>query len=346
MSGLIYTGLTGFVESVTRRGLMRLQTENRRQSITPTSLELSRAGLASLGTQPSSKRASFVPLTGRPGGHRRISSVSDSGVLDFGANNPQLTLPEGSSLLARRPSSTYGRISPSQIDAGHSDLITTEMEGLRREVRILKDELEHAKHELLESNEAREASETCVKALREFIEQNDVGAPETSGLNTVKLPTPPTMSNVHEEDEGKKMGVVTAWGFKLWKDATLRTPSTPQSATVPQPTSESLQGPASATPLSRKLGGLFSSRGSVSSVGTNASQNETATPQLQTNAARSVRDSIYSSSDASSVAEPISPPAEMVLQPYHVVVRDVTNSWDSGSVGSSPNLRGELEGGC
>ncbi|KAJ7156224.1 hypothetical protein C8R46DRAFT_1226459 [Mycena filopes] len=71
-----------------RRGLMRLQAESRRQ--TPSALDMGRANAPSafMGP-PSSKRASFTPLNGtfaansfvgRPNGHRRISSVSDSNV--------------------------------------------------------------------------------------------------------------------------------------------------------------------------------------------------------------------------------------------------------------------------
>jgi hypothetical protein len=222
------------------------------------------------------------------------------------------------------------------------------MDGLRREIRTLKDDLEQTKHELQESNEAREASEMCVKALRDFIGENNVGLSETNGLNSLKPPPtpPPTMAKGHEEDESKKAGGgVTGWGFKLWKDATLRTPSIPQSAAVPQPAPEPLpQAPAPATPLSRKLGGLFGSRSSASSVGSNPSYIDTASPQLQTNAARSVRDSMYSFSDASSVTEPISPPVELEVNMHpHLVVRDVTNLSDLGSVGSSPSPPTEMK---
>jgi len=314
---------------------MRLQTENRRQSMALAPLDLSRAGLPSLGSPPSSRRASFVPLTGRPGGHRRISSVSDSGIVDFSTspNSQSLVLPEGPS--SRRYSGLYGRTSPSLPEPGQSDLISTEVDGLRRELRTLKDELEYTKHELLESNEAREASETCVKALREFIGENNIGVPGIGGLNSPKLPTPPTMAKGHGEVDGKVGGGVTAWGFKLWKDATLRTP---QSATIPPSGLEPLpQVPASATPFSRKLGGFFGSRGgtgSVSSVGSNPCQIDGGPPQLQTNAARSVRESMYSFSDASSVTEPISPPAESNMHGHLVMVRDLSNP---GSVGSSPS---------
>lgn len=316
-----------------RRGLMRLQTEGRRQSIAP---DLSRATITSLGGSQPSKRASFVPLAGRASSHRRISSVSDSGLIDLSSNSnsnsPSLVPPGGTS--ARRHSSIYGRMSPSQLDIGE-DILSVEVDGLRREVQTLKEDLENTKHELQESNEAREASEMCAKALREFIEENNVGLPEASGLNTLKLPTPPTLARGHEEDESKKAGDSgTSWGFKLWKDATLRRPTISQSASpAPEPLP---QTPASITPLSRKIGGFFSSRSNSFSIGSNTSQVDSATPQLQTNAARNVRDSVHSFSDASSVTEPISPPAEL-NDPHLVVVRDVTNLSDLGSTRSSPS---------
>jgi hypothetical protein len=312
---------------------MRLQTESRRQSMAPSAHDISRAGISTLGNSGSSKRTSFVPLAGRAGGHRRISSVSDSGVVDFGAGSisQSLLLPEDSS--SRRHSSIYGRISPSQLDAGQPDPTSVEVDGLRKEVQTLKEELEQTKHELLESNEAREASEMCVKALRDFIGENNIGPPETNE-STLKLPTLPGMAKGHEEESKKGGSSVTGWGFKLWKDATLRTPSVLQTATIPPPVAEPLpQTPASATPLSRKLGGLFGTRSSASSVMWNPNHIDTASPQLQTNAASSVRDSMYSFSDASSVAEPISPPAEVSTH-GHLMMRDVT---DMGSKGASPS---------
>jgi hypothetical protein len=325
---------------------MRLQTENRRQSMAPMSIDLSRAGLPAFGSPPSSKRASFTPLTGtfatsRPSvGHRRISSVTDAGAADLSTspNTQALALPEPPSnpppVSSRRYSGLFGRTSPPQPDTGYVDILSAEIQGLRKEMQIVRDELENTKHELSESNEAREASETCVKALREFIAEHNIGAPQTTGLSSLKLPPPPTMAGSEEEEDGKKTAGAAAWGFMLWKDATVRTPAVPQSATVASPAGvPSPQMPMSATPLSRKIGGFFSSRGSVTSVAssTNTPPPPTALPQLQTNAAASVRDSMYSFSDTSSMAEPISPPNE-----FDIVVRDVTNISDLGSLTSTP----------
>jgi hypothetical protein len=316
---------------------MRLQTESRRQSLTPASLDVSRGAMPSLGSPPSVKRASFVPLTGRPSGPRRKSDVSDSGTLDLSIINLNVQPSTPSEGSFRRYSGLHGRTSPSLLERGHSDASSPELDVLRREVRTLKDELDHVKHELLETNEAKEASEMCVKALRGFIEENNIGVPTNDEFETIKLPTPPTMSKGRADDENKAAGGgVAGWGFKLWKDATLRTPNIPQSATIPPPAIEPVpQGPASATPLTRKLGDFFSSRASVSSIGSNPTHADTAPPHLQKNAAMSVRDSIYSGSDASSVAEPISPPPEVNLH-HPIVVRDVTSDLGSVRTSSSP----------
>jgi len=125
--------------------------------------------------------------------------------------------------------------------------------------------------------------------------------------------------------------------------------SMPFSASVaaPSPSSpvNSISPPliVAATPLSRKLGGFFSSRSSISS---NSSHQQPISP-LQTNAAgvqlplhgQSQRNSSYSFSDTSSVAEPISPGSDIhglgtkpagyfpeAQKGYEtMVVKDVTN---------------------
>jgi len=64
-------------------------------------------------------------------------------------------------------------------------------------------------------------SETCVKALWEFIRENNVGAGAMAVVSEpagVKLPLPPTMTT-GEETDARKTGVMggAMWGFKLWK---------------------------------------------------------------------------------------------------------------------------------
>ncbi|KAK0188918.1 hypothetical protein F5146DRAFT_1112718 [Armillaria mellea] len=281
-----------------RRGLMRLQSENqnRRQSVGPMPLDLSRAGLNNFSTPGSSKRASFTPVTGshatRPNAHRRISSVSDTCIDD--QSSQTLIMPPELSANPRR-----------------TDAFNLELETLRKELRAVRDELEETKHELSEANEAREASDT----------------------DAVKLPPLPATTN-GDETEAKKANA--GWGFKLWKvDTSVKPANNSTSASTASPViPPSAQLNASQLPLTRKIGGFFSSRGSVSSTASNNSNSA-----LQSNAAAPQvphRDSVYSFSDASSMNEPMSPTSEESSH-NDVVVRSLS---DMGSLGgSSPPFR-------
>lgn len=213
-----------------------------------------------------------------------------------------------------------------------------EVETLKRDLRTIKDELEEAQHELSESNEAREASETCVKALREFIAENNIGV-VNRGESSLILPAPP--STMAGEDRGNA-GAAAGWGFKLWKADTSVKPPPVTVITAPMPQITGTTAPPAA--FSRKIGGFFGSRASISSVASNPAP----LPQLQTNAANmpdTHRDSMYSFSDTSSVAEPISPAGEGF---GNIIVRDVTPTSMSssdviGSAGLSPAGRKSMD---
>ncbi len=178
-----------FVQS---RGVMRLQSESRRISRgADLTVDLSRASSFSFAGPPSSKRMSFTPLTGTSAGrmqnHRRISSVSDSNVIlrdvpnelsaDTSPNPQTAALPDVSNQLNCPPTSSR-RISGlfARAPAPESEPGLAERERLQREIQALKTALEETRHELTEANEAREASETCVTTLRDFITENNVGA--------------------------------------------------------------------------------------------------------------------------------------------------------------------------
>ncbi|KAK0202817.1 hypothetical protein DFS33DRAFT_1385179 [Desarmillaria ectypa] len=317
-----------------RRGLMRLQSENqnRRQSVGPMPLDLSRAGFNNLSTPGSSKRASFTPATSsyttRPNAHRRISSVSDT-CIDDQSSQTLIIPPELSANSSRRISGLYNR--SSQADR---DVFNLELETLRKELRAVKDELEETKHELSEANEAKEASDTCVNALREFISENNVGTVDLDARDAVKLPPLPA-TTTGDEAEAKKANA--GWGFKLWKVDTSVKPanssiSTATASTVSPVIAPSPQLNTSQVPLTRKIGGFFNSRGSNCSTASNISNSP-----LQSNAATAQvphRDSVYSFSDASSMNEPSSPTSEGGSH-NDVVVRSLS---DMGSLGGSSPL--------
>ncbi|KAG7093823.1 hypothetical protein E1B28_007462 [Marasmius oreades] len=231
-----------------RRGLMRLQTENRRHSVQP--LDMSRAGISlPFGSPPSSKRASFTPLTGNPNartnGHKRLSSVSDtSSIIDHDANGQVITLTEPSPASSRL-SGFFGRSSPPRES---NSPLTSEMEVLRRELASVKGSLEETRAELSEVTEAREASETCVKALRDFITENNIGSGKVETA---------AVSGQLDSPTNKKQG---GWGFGLWKVDT----SVDGVAAANTSTSTNVT-PTTATPLSRKIGGLFTRQPSISS---------------------------------------------------------------------------------
>ncbi|KAG6897389.1 hypothetical protein C0992_002052 [Termitomyces sp. T32_za158] len=328
-----------------RRGLMRLQVESRRQSLAP--VDVTRAGLTSFGSSPSAKRATFIPMTGsvtaRPG-HRRIVSVNDSPDNSaFAQTCPDNGVASVSPTSSRRNSSLFGQTSPQPDAAPDRDQLVTQIEALRRELRSVKDKLEQTSHELTEANEAREASEICVKVLRDFIGENNVGAtdPDTASVTSLKLPPPPAMANGDEDEEialqSRKTAPPTSWGFgKIWGDSIGKISSNVSQPTSPVTTqvTPSPSTPMSATPFSRKIGGFFGSR--TSSTGLVSSTPARPIPCV---AAPSMRGSIHSASDTSSVVEPASPPEEYNTV---VVVREVTNLSDS-SAGISPDLSKKIE---
>lgn len=327
-----------------RRGLMRLQSENRRASQVPSALDLSRAGIPSFNGPPSSKRASLIGSTaGRNNAHKRISSVSDnafsldSSHLTSPMSTPTpatFTLPDVQKSRSQQPSHTrrmsgiFGRGSPPQSLFPSEE--SAELEMLRRELNAVKAELDDVKHELSETNEAREASDTCIKALREFIEENQVGAVPKSlpplPAEVKKAPPPPPPA-------------ATGWGFKLWRADSLTqspvlassSPVTPAAHTA-SPSLSSLTPPV---PLSKKLGDFFGSRATA----TAASQ----MPQ------RVEQEPMYNgmsdtSSIEDSVAEPISPASERPRPA--VYVRDTTSVISDSSRDLGVNLEGKLLPPC
>ena len=323
---------------------MRLQTESRRQSMAPIDSTRTSLTLTGFGSPPPSKRASFTPLTGRSG-HKRISSISDSSSPSFpipdstpSPHAQALNIPSSETHLSSPPSSShrfpgvFGHQLPLPSDLSATTVpeppqVSTlnasvtvaavnsqELETLRQELQSLKAELVTVRHDLIEAKEGKEASETCVKVLREFIADNNVGAvaagDASSACAPIKLPPPPTMTTGEEgPDQGKVNG---GWGFKLWG---VDLPSKSSMPLGPVNSTCTLSPPPviTAAPLSRRLGGFFSSRSSISST----SSQQQHVPPLQTNMAgvqlvlESQRDSSYSFSDTSSVAEPISPGSDI-----------------------------------
>jgi hypothetical protein len=298
--------------------------------------DTSRTGLTAFATPLSSKRASFTPLTGAPrtNGHKRISSISDSGLLSslgLSDNNSvnsnpitqtnhlaDLSPSSHPPISSRRFSGIFGRTSPPEsFDTPPNDPLVEELEALRREMKAVKAELEDTRHELSEANEAQEASETCAKALRDFIAETQSSATQSE---SVKLPPMPTMTTGEEADAKKPSA---GWGaFKLWKmePAIHRDPNEgpapvgtrrmwkvdPTARPAPSGTGSDSSSPSTCTssiaaPFATKIGGFFTSRGSISSA---MSSDRPAPQSLHLQPSHNDSDT---SSIQDSVVEPISP---------------------------------------
>ncbi|KAI0331514.1 hypothetical protein GY45DRAFT_1322328 [Cubamyces sp. BRFM 1775] len=286
-----------------RRALMRLQTEKRMSVASNLTLDLSRPppAHASLSGPPSSRRASFMPLTGSSAarmGHRRISSVSDSGVLANAHGEPgtwppsprsthfpdpsDITPTERAPTHNRRVSLLFGRGSVTQPESS----IDLEIELLRKQLQVLQRQLEDTKRDLVEVQEAHEASELCVRALRTFIADNNVGVP---------VPGKPTPPPTHS----KQGSTASRWGFKLWTTAE---PEPAKPAAAQSNSSSAASTPVQTAPS--KFGGLFTGRKSTSSNAPSRPSYDTPVHQ----------EPMFNGSDTSSLPDssgPISPASEL-----------------------------------
>ncbi|KAH8832300.1 hypothetical protein DL96DRAFT_1810972 [Flagelloscypha sp. PMI_526] len=320
-----------------RRGLMKLQSQSKRQSThgAPPTLDLARANsfhFSSVSTPKSTKRASFTPLTGtlNTGGHRRVlsgdGSMSPRGpsfaidpATPSGSGQDAFFPPQDSSPPKnRRLSSIFA--SPRRSVSPDGD---PELEALRREVKNLKDTLEETRAELSEAVEAKDAADACATALREFINTN----------NQWTLPPLP--------DAAKPPAAAQAagWGFgKLFQKPAIDTTSLPP-ASVTSSAASSPNVTATQPALSRKIGSFFASRSnSISSTTSSFTglQSNAATGHVVPAPGRpsiDARASVYSMSDASST-EPISPIGEE--DRFGVKVR-------TGSEEGSPVTNGGVE---
>jgi len=266
------------------------------------------------------------------------------------------------------PDQEYFRVpSPSHV------ALSTELEEIRKELREVKDQLDTTKHELREAVEAKEASETCLSALREFIAEGSTGVAGSEG-GAVKLPPMPSMTTGDEEVFNSAPSKPIAapapaakWGFKLWggggsvsQSSSMSSSSSLTSATA----STAATGAASITtgagaapaPLSRKLGGFFTSRSSTSSSNGTPSQPHLPLDQVQgpdlasttpqtgrnrTGSAGSVESTergliqppslqYESTSASSSIVEPLSP------------ADDIDGLGSPGYVSAKPGVEGQL----
>ena len=326
---------------------MRLQTENKRVSMMSldTGRANSLFGAGPSSSKRTSFTPLTGSGAGRIPGHRRISSVSEPPSLhEFNIGDTAslklspskaggtISLPDESGQQedvkkSRRSSAFYaparsGATSPifDSQEVSFGDMISAsqaqaqvaqaqaQVEALIRERDAAHSLLASTKQELAEAQEAREASEQCVVALRTFISANNVGEDgPPAGGEILKLPPLPTEKNMDDEKHAsppKRPTVGTGWSFgKLWRSDSggvgggssgMTAPvdsiprrSSSESTSVITPVSSSgpglsVTGSTPTTPgqsFSRKLGGFFGGRGqSVTSITSVTSYTESAHP--------------------------------------------------------------------
>lgn len=321
---------------------MKLQTESRRSSVMSTmTLDLARAG--SFTAPSSSRRPTFTPLTGsaasRAQGHRRGQSVSEDGFVvpelprslgtPLPPNTERSRSPDRRSITSSPPrnskrlSGFFGRTSPAatpyatEPSAPHAHDGAAELERMQKELASAREQLEETRHELTEANEAKEASETCVKVLREFIAENGVGerALPAAAQSSATATAPPPAS---------KQG----WGFKLWRADSTASTASASSATPPAPAPVRVSMEASSQPpRTQKIGGFFGARTSVASE-----------DGVSGRGVHGEDSSDVSSADDS--LEPISPASDL---PRGVVLFRNASSASTGEPSSAPYVGKESE---
>ncbi|KAF8306759.1 hypothetical protein DL93DRAFT_2232460 [Clavulina sp. PMI_390] len=267
-----------------RRGIMRLQTENKRASVIM-GPPPSAGGPQSGGTSRASKRLSLNPnaplvsssVPRTPSHHRRISSVSDSaailgglsllqdgGILSRNGSSP----PPTSSLL---PATPFLSNSPPNVDSALPSPNPPQMNFV--ELDSLKAELAQTKRQLADAVQARLASEDVVKGLRELIAANTTEdgvmrpSPGLSGLQLPPLPSDPDIES-HDQQPSKapeRKGPMAAWGgltSKLWRDGGA---ATGQPSSSSSPANNNNNNDMTAPPPAPKLDRVLSSSSSISS---------------------------------------------------------------------------------
>lgn len=165
-------------------------------------------------------------------------------------NSPTTSHFDEPTLLPSRPPINRSVSSSSHRAQPVVNLGSAQNSPVKSEEDILRTQLAAARARLVESEEAREASEACLKALREFMAGggNQGGAADDNLLKTMRLPPLPTDKDADDnapqelEAGAKKAG----WAFKLWKQG----PMSPALSTTVEPPATPLEMPT--PPRSRR----------------------------------------------------------------------------------------------
>lgn len=147
--------------------------------------------------------------------------------LRLGARAPSAALRVSTDGPVKSPSPGASPIIPKSEEEAPQSPDPDALTAAQEELSSLRLQLEALSAQFAESEEARIASESCVKALREFI----ASGPETEVINLPPLPT-------DKEDEQPVEAATGKWGFKLWNSAV--PPESPRIAVTPPETSPML----------------------------------------------------------------------------------------------------------
>ncbi|GJJ11200.1 hypothetical protein Clacol_005432 [Clathrus columnatus] len=260
-----------------RQGLMRLQSERNAENSSKQkrmTLDLNAVRTPSWGSPRSANRTSFTPLAGSglvsPNLSRRTPSLSvndnDPGFAAFIASLPNSPLENGNDPANRRrsrfgvsrtPPSSSERVSPGRVSPAFA-----EMESIKRQLAAVQTELEEARHELQESNEAREASDSCVKALRDYISQ--LGPGDSPSLMPATNIPQNTQKGEHKSSKSSGWNLTSLWGSANQPTENM-TVLKQRTASI---ASDDPNSPAQGLPLRSKFGSLFSRGTSISSTST------------------------------------------------------------------------------
>lgn len=99
----------------------------------------------------------------------------------------------------------------------------------RMETEVLKTQVEALEVKLMEADEARQASEECLRALREFLAGNGEDGSDAASLRGISLPPLPTDRDQEEEASSPAPEQKAGWGFNMWRRESVSHPAGPSS---------------------------------------------------------------------------------------------------------------------
>jgi hypothetical protein len=244
-----------------RRGLMRLQTEHRRSSsvVQPLTLDLSKPGSTAKARQSlTGATGSLASRLSGPApaakGHRRFSSIAGTSGQEINFTSDDLSPVSEAPLRPLRKLNRLSYVANGELELPHTaPLPNQDIDDFAESLRDARSEIEQLKGRLAEAEEAREASDSCAKALKEFIEHHRIGEDEGGTSLQPMRPQP-------EKKVSGGWGGIKLWGSqannKSSDEVSLKAPSIASGPKSPSMSPRSSMVPQSPTPTSRGLFGL------------------------------------------------------------------------------------------